>query len=165
MQRPSPQAVIAASLFAFALIAASVASFAETPQPVAYSHRIHVTDNKIDCRFCHSSANKSASARIPPVEKCMSCHRVIATDRPEIKKIAQYWREKKPIYWNRVTELPDYVYFPHMRMVNAGVPCLTCHPGMDRADGAVQKREFTMGWCMDCHKKRGVSIDCWTCHI
>jgi hypothetical protein len=21
-----------------------------------------------------------------------------------------------------------------------------------------------MGWCLDCHRQRGASIDCWTCH-
>ena len=165
MLRPNPQAAIAVSLIALALICAAVAAHAQPSQPIKYSHKVHVTDNGIDCRFCHSSAVKSTSAGIPSVEKCMICHRVIAVGHPEVKKIAQYWKDKKPIPWNRVTELPDHTYFPHKRMVNAGVACLTCHPGIDQAEAAVQKREFTMGWCMDCHRKRGVSIDCWTCHI
>jgi hypothetical protein len=51
-------------------------------------------------------------------------------------------------------------------MVTYGkVPCLTCHPGIDRDDVAVQRQEFGMGWCLTCHRGRGVSIDCWTCHI
>ncbi len=99
------------------------------------------------------------------MEKCMMCHRVIAVDKPEVRKIAEYWNAGKPIPWNRVTELPDFVYFPHFRMVNAGVACLTCHPGIDKADAAVQRQEFTMGFCLKCHRSRGVSIDCWTCHI
>lgn len=140
---------------------------AETiPQPIAFSHKIHVTGYKLNCRFCHSSANKSQYAIVPSVEKCMMCHRSIATDSPEVKKVARYWNEKKPIPWNRVTELPDFVYFPHFRMVAYGkVPCLTCHPGMDQAGTAVQRLEFSMGWCLQCHRSRGVSIDCWTCHI
>ena len=165
MLRPRQQAVIAAPLLVLALICAVVAAHAQPSQPIRYSHKVHVADNGIDCRFCHSSASKSTSAGIPSVEKCMICHRVIAVDHPEVQKVAQYWKEKKPIPWNRVTELPDHTYFPHKRMVNAGVACLTCHPGIDKAEAAVQKQEFTMGWCMDCHRKRGVSIDCWTCHI
>ncbi len=158
----------AQALFATALsalfLSAPAAVPAETVQPIRYSHKVHVTQNRIDCRFCHSSATKSKYAGIPSVEKCMICHRVIAVDHPEVKKIAQYWRDKKPIPWNRVTEFPDHSYFPHYRMVNAGVPCLECHPGMDRVSVAEQKREFTMGFCMACHRKRKVSIDCWTCH-
>lgn len=140
---------------------------AETvPQPIAFSHKIHVTGYKLNCRFCHSSANKSQYAIVPSVEKCMMCHRSIATGNPEVKKVARYWNEKKPIPWNRVTELPDFVYFPHFRMVAYGkIPCLTCHPGMDQAGTAVQRLEFGMGWCLQCHRIRGVSIDCWTCHI
>ncbi len=163
MNRPLRQAVIVVAFLSLA--AAARIAAAPPPQPIKYSHRVHVTANKIDCRFCHSSATRSMSAGIPSVEKCMICHRAIAVDNPEVKKIAQYWKEKKPIPWNRVTELPDYTYFPHFRMVNAGVPCLTCHPGIDKADTAVQRREFTMGFCLKCHRDRGVSIDCWTCHI
>ena len=163
MNRPLRQAAIVVALLVLP-VAARLAP-AAPPQPIRYSHRIHVTVNKIDCRFCHSSATRSASAGIPSVEKCMICHRVIAVGKPDVAKIAQYWKEKKPIPWNRVTELPDYTYFPHFRMVNAGVACLTCHPGIDKADAAVQKQEFTMGFCLKCHRSRGVSIDCWTCHI
>jgi hypothetical protein len=163
MNRPPCQAAFVAALLFLA--AAARVAVAQPPQPIKYSHKVHVTANKIDCRFCHSSATRSAFAGIPSVEKCMMCHRAIAVDSPEVKKIAEYWNAKKPIPWNRVTELPDFVYFPHFRMVNAGVACLTCHPGMDKADAAVQRQEFTMGFCLKCHRSRGVSIDCWTCHI
>ena len=94
---PRQQAAIAVSLLALALVCAAVAAHAQASQPIKYSHKVHVTDNGIDCRFCHSSAVKSTSAGIPSVEKCMICHRVIAVDQPEVKKIAQYWKEKKPI--------------------------------------------------------------------
>ncbi len=164
MVRPQWQAVIVAGLFVLPLVCFRPAP-ALADQPIRYTHKVHVSDYKIDCRFCHIYATKTASAGIPSVEKCMSCHGVVAVDKPEIRKIAQYWNEKKPIPWNRVTELPDFVYFPHFRMVGAGVPCLTCHPGIDKVDIAVQGQEFTMGFCLNCHRSRGVSIDCWTCHI
>ena len=165
MKRNSVVVLLALVLLAPVLLAPARSAAAPPEQPIRYSHKVHVTDHKIDCRFCHVYATKSASAGIPSVAKCMMCHRTIATDRPEIRKVAQYWKEKKPIPWNRVTELPEYTYFPHFRMVNAGIPCLTCHPGVDQADIAVQRQEFTMGFCLKCHRSRGVSIDCWTCHI
>lgn len=154
-------AVFFASTFLFDLWPAAEAA---SSQPIRYSHRVHVTLNRIDCRFCHTQATKSNHAGIPSVEKCMICHRVIAVDSPEVQKIASYWKEKKAIPWVRVARAPAHVYFSHKRMVNAGISCLTCHPGMDQADEAVMKREFTMGWCMKCHRERGVSIDCVTCH-
>ncbi len=162
MNRPCP---VAAIVVAIVVLCVPFRAVAQPSQPIKYSHKIHVTTNRIDCRFCHSSATKTLFAGIPSVEKCMMCHRVIAVDKPEVRKIAEYWNAGKPIPWNRVTELPDFVYFPHFRMVNAGVACLTCHPGIDKADAAVQRQEFTMGFCLKCHRSRGVSIDCWTCHI
>jgi hypothetical protein len=153
-----------ALLFSAGLLLAGAASAETVPQPIAFSHKIHVTDYKLNCRFCHSSANKSQYANLPSVEKCMMCHRSIATDKPEVKKVAQYWKEKKPIPWNKVIDFPNHSYFPHRKMVNAGIPCLTCHPGMDQAGTAEQKLEFGMGWCMECHRKKKVTIDCWKCH-
>jgi len=167
MIRPLRQAVSLALLLAVSaavLLLVSGSSARAGGQPIRFSHRVHVTLNRIDCLFCHTAAKKSNHAGIPSVEKCMTCHRVIAVDSPEVKKIAQYWKAKKPIPWVRVARVPDHVYFAHKRMVNAGVACLTCHPGLDRVDEAVQKQDFTMGWCMKCHRARGVSIDCVTCH-
>lgn len=149
------------------LIAAlpGAASFAAAPsQPLRFPHAVHATDHRIDCRFCHVYAAKSSSAGIPSADKCMGCHRSIASGDPEIAKAARSAKERKPIAWIRVADTPDHVYFPHHKMVNAGVACLHCHPGMELAETAVQKQEFSMGWCMKCHRERGVSIDCLTCH-
>jgi len=163
--RPNPfPAAVFPALLLFLLSGVVSPARAETAQPIRYSHKVHVTDHKIDCRFCHTSARKTKYAGIPSVEKCMICHRSVAVDNPEVKKVAGYWKEKKPIPWNRVIDFPDHTYFPHYRMVNAGVPCLECHPGMDKAGTAVQERNLSMGFCMKCHRSRGVSIDCWTCH-
>jgi len=165
MTRKRLHVASAAPFLLLALVFAAGTAFGEpSPQPIAFSHRNHATVNGLDCRFCHSSSNKSQYANIPSVQKCMMCHRTIATDKPKVKKLAQYWREKKPIPWIKVIDAPNHVYFPHRKMVNAGVACLACHPGMDQAGIAEQKLEFGMGMCMECHRKRKVSIDCWTCH-
>ncbi|HEY5996041.1 MAG TPA: cytochrome c3 family protein [Candidatus Deferrimicrobiaceae bacterium] len=162
MTRPACLAVIVTCLALLAPASARAASGPE--QPIRFSHAVHVSGNRIDCRFCHAYATRSASAGIPSSEKCMACHRSIATGNAEVRKVAQSAKERKPVAWQRVSMAPDHVYFPHRKMVNAGIACLTCHPGMDRAEVAAQKQPFTMGWCMKCHRQRGVSIDCWTCH-
>src|ERR1700732_1493537 len=43
-------------------------------QPVPFSHKHHVTDDGIDCRYCHTSVETSSFAGIPATEICMSCH-------------------------------------------------------------------------------------------
>lgn len=136
----------------------------EPPQPVAFSHRQHAGERAIDCRFCHRSVDVSPVAGIPDVDLCRACHLFIAADRPETVKLAGYWEKKEPIPWVRLYDVPDHAYFPHMMHRRAGLECRACH-------GEVEKMELTrrvvpikMGWCLNCHRKHGASIDCWTCH-
>lgn len=46
-------------------------------QPIHYSHKIHAGDNKIDCKYCHSSARVSKTSGIPSLNVCMNCHKSI----------------------------------------------------------------------------------------
>jgi len=46
-------------------------------QPIHFSHKIHAGDNKIDCKYCHSSARVSKTSGIPSLNVCMNCHKSI----------------------------------------------------------------------------------------
>jgi len=46
-------------------------------QPIHYSHKIHAGVNKIECKYCHSSARKSKHSGIPSLNVCMNCHKSI----------------------------------------------------------------------------------------
>ncbi len=54
-------------------------------QPIHYSHKIHAGDNKIECKYCHSSARVSKTSGIPALNVCMNCHKSIYeyTGNPE----------------------------------------------------------------------------------
>ncbi|MGB2758948.1 MAG: cytochrome c3 family protein, partial [Maribacter stanieri] len=54
-------------------------------QPIHYSHKIHAGDNKIECKYCHSSARVSKTSGIPSLNVCMNCHKSIYeyTGNPE----------------------------------------------------------------------------------
>src|ERR1044071_4720570 len=43
-------------------------------QPIAFDHRIHVTGQRIDCRYCHFSVERAATAGIPASSACVACH-------------------------------------------------------------------------------------------
>jgi len=58
-------------------------------QPIAYTHKVHLR-NGMQCTDCHVGVDQGPDARIPSVNFCMTCHQVIATDKPEIKKLAAY---------------------------------------------------------------------------
>ncbi|HET6349638.1 MAG TPA: cytochrome c3 family protein, partial [Candidatus Krumholzibacteria bacterium] len=82
-------------------------------QPINFSHQIHVGRLNLECLFCHDTADKSYYAGVPSVQKCMSCHSAVATDKPEIQKLTKYWNDKQPIPWNRVhrIRIRNHVYF------------------------------------------------------
>jgi Cytochrome c7 and related cytochrome c len=147
---------------------ADAAFFPETSprQPIDFSHKIHAGDNGIPCMYCHIQARRSLTAGVPSVNKCVNCHRIVAKDRPQISKLMDYWAGQQPIPWIKVHDLPDFVYFPHKRHVQAGVACQTCHGPVEKMERVERLAPMKMGWCLNCHKDYAVQngLDCWTCH-
>jgi len=156
-------------------------------QPIAFSHKIHAGENKVDCQYCHSSAKHSKHSGIPSVNVCMNCHKNIAEvaegteveyngvilrknelDK-EIQKIydaagwdaenLEYTGETTPIKWIRIHNLPDHVNFVHAQHVTvAGVDCKQCHGPVEEMDEMYQYSPLTMGWCIDCHRETNVDL-------
>ena len=104
----------------------------ERQQPVQFSHKHHVGDDGIDCRYCHTSVEVAASAGLPPTSTCMNCHKQIWADSPYLEPVRASFRTGKPIEWIKVHDLPDYAYFNHSIHVNKGVGCSTCHGRVDQ---------------------------------
>ncbi|MCX5760704.1 MAG: cytochrome c3 family protein, partial [Gemmatimonadetes bacterium] len=96
-------------------------------QPIAFPHPVHVNTLQMNCVFCHASAFKSADPGLSAGATCMGCHTIIGADRAEVKKLADATNKKLPIPWVRVHKVPEYVRFTHVRHVNVGVTCQTCH--------------------------------------
>ena len=70
----------------------------------------------------------------------------------------------RPIPWVRIHKVPDYVQFPHMRHVTAGVTCQTCHGEVQKMKQVFQYASLNMGWCINCHIERKARYDCSSCH-
>lgn len=121
-------------------------------QPVQFSHKHHTMDDGIDCRYCHTAVEKSTSAGIPDTHTCMSCHSQIWSDSPELAPVRASYTSGQPINWNRVHDLPDFVYFNHSLHINSGVGCESCHGRIDQAPLAQKVHTFSMQWCLDCHR-------------
>ncbi len=127
-------------------------------QPIAYSHKLHAGQYKIDCNYCHTGAQKGKNATIPAANICMNCHGVIKKESPEIQKIYTAIEENRPIEWIRVHNLPDLAYFNHAQHVNVGnVACQTCHGEIEKMEVVEQRSSLTMGWCIDCHRRTDVN--------
>jgi Cytochrome c7 and related cytochrome c/Class III cytochrome C family len=128
-------------------------AFVEREQPVQFSHKHHAGDDGIDCRYCHTSVETSASAGMPPTKTCMNCHSQIWSESPYLELVRASWRDNKPIEWTRVHDLPDYVYFNHSIHVSKGVGCSTCHGRIDQMPAVYQASSLQMEWCLACHRE------------
>jgi hypothetical protein len=127
-------------------------AFVEREQPVQFSHKHHAGDDGIDCRYCHTSVETSASAGMPATQTCMNCHSQIWADSPYLEPVRESARTGKPIQWTRVNDLPDYVYFNHSIHINKGVGCSTCHGNVAQMPLMYQASSLQMEWCLECHR-------------
>ncbi len=155
---------ISIPLFMLLLLGASGASWlyiksdfnthvhAEISQPVPFSHRHHVQGLGLDCRYCHISVERSSFAGMPDLHTCMTCHSQILKDSPLLAPVREDYARKIPIHWNRVYQLPEYVYFDHSIHVHKGVGCVTCHGAVSEMPLTAKARNFFMSECMECHR-------------
>jgi hypothetical protein len=148
-----------------ALAAARLAEPLAPAQPIAFPHTVHAGRLMLECRFCHAMVDRSPRATVPALSVCMTCHATIAVDRPGVKALRGYVERREPIAWNRVHLLPEFIGFTHKRHVKAGVACATCHGDVAAMARVKKVRPLTMGWCVTCHRTRGASTDCATCHV
>lgn len=121
-------------------------------QPVLFSHRHHAGELRIDCRNCHTTVETSAMAGMPSTQTCLSCHSQIFTDTVMLRPVVLSAAENKPLTWNRVTHLPDHVYFNHSIHIAKGVSCTTCHGDVGDMPLMAKAEPMSMRWCIDCHR-------------
>ncbi len=121
-------------------------------QPVPFSHKHHVGGLGLDCRYCHTTVEKSGFANIPPTKICMNCHSEMWAVAPALEPVRESYRTGKSIQWTRVNDLPQFVYFDHSVHVHEGMGCSECHGRVDEMPLTYQAAPLTMAWCLDCHR-------------
>jgi hypothetical protein len=121
-------------------------------QPIPFSHKHHVADDGIDCRYCHWSVEKSSFAGIPSAQVCLSCHSQLFSDAPMLEPLRESVRTGVPLRWVRVHDLPDFVFFDHSIHVAKGVGCVECHGRVDRMPRIERVASLEMQWCLGCHR-------------
>ncbi len=127
-------------------------------QPIPFSHKIHVEQLGLDCRYCHSFVDVSGHSNVPSGNTCWNCHQHVQRDSPKLAPLHRSMNPQfpgydgKPIEWVRVHKVPDYVYFDHSAHVNRGISCQSCHGDVDQMEVVHQANSLSMGWCLDCHR-------------
>lgn len=137
-------------------------------QPIAFNHQLHVEGNGMECVECHVYVLTQTFAGLPTVERCLECHEAPLTDSAEEEKIRQFAARGEPLVWNRLYEMPDHVYSSHRRHVVAGgMDCAECHGPIAATTKPPPRplKNMTMDFCMDCHRRSGITNDCLACHM
>ena len=139
-------------------------------QPIPYSHKLHVDELGLDCRYCHANVERSQEAMIPPTQTCMGCHAVVKSDSPKLAALRDSWKSGDPVPWIRVNKLPEHAYFDHSAHLTAGmgaagsgaagsgaagVGCVTCHGRVDQMQVVRLDKPLAMSWCLECHREPG----------
>ena len=150
------------TLFLVGLATVAVLAVARSPyltrqnisreQPVQFSHKHHVGDDGIDCRYCHTGVETSAVAGIPPTKTCMNCHSVLFNTSAYLEPVRESYRSDTSISWVKVHRLADFVYFNHSIHVNKGVGCSSCHGQINQMPLVFQANTLLMQWCVECHR-------------
>ncbi len=121
-------------------------------QPLPFSHQHHVADVGIDCRYCHQTVETSPRAGVPSTQICINCHRDLWNQAPMLAPLRASFRNRQPLVWNRVHDLPDYVYFNHSIHVHKGIGCYSCHGDVGQMPLTRRDQPLTMQWCLECHR-------------
>ena len=175
--------VLGSTFGAYVLWPAHLEMGYQPSQPIEFSHALMAGKHDIACVFCHSTAETGPHAGMPTLSTCMKCHQQIQPKdahgelKPATAKLLQHWLEMKPVLWNKVYDLADFVYFDHSRHMTptAGLECADCHGAVETMDRVERVSSLKMGWCLDCHmepppegsppeKKTRAPITCATCH-
>jgi hypothetical protein len=120
-------------------------------QPIPFSHKHHVGELGLDCRYCHTSVEVSSSAGMPATQTCMACHSQIWLNSPTLEPVRESYSADTSIAWTRVNAVPDFVYFNHSIHIAKGVGCTTCHGPIGEMNITWRAQSLYMRWCLDCH--------------
>jgi c(7)-type cytochrome triheme protein len=141
------------------------ASSAVAPaQPIAFNHMLHVQTAKMGCNDCHEPRGDGSTVAMPQPAKCMVCHSSVATDKPDIQRLAAAAKNEDPIPWVRVYRVPSFVTFSHKTHTAAGNKCEECHGPVAERTAIALEKNTSMGSCIACHQAKQAPTSCDTCH-
>jgi hypothetical protein len=130
---------------------------------LAFSHRLHVQEEELDCVSCHEGAQVEAHAGLPGPDACDVCHELLDEERPPERAVSNLF-EDEVFHAERGRELSDEILFSHPDHVARIEDCGTCHLGIATNEDVLSMPPVDMAACIDCHEASGRRDECATCH-
>lgn len=135
--------LIVGIVFGCALLGASARSYRlpeneqgyAPEQPIAYSHRLHAGELGIDCKFCHSAAERGKHAGIPSADVCLKCHKYVTSSyellQQELTSADQEKRKPEQVISQDLQKFYDFLKIDHPQQPvtdpTAGIPWIRVH--------------------------------------
>lgn len=157
-------ALAALALFGCALIE----GLKPGPRALAFSHKLHVTEEGLDCVSCHEDLARSDEPGLPPLDGCLVCHEDLDEGKPPERQIASLFdQESETFRAVHASRLSGELVFSHQLHVAAIEDCGACHRGIDTDERIGPGIGVRMAACVECHLESSVSADdaCATCHL
>lgn len=158
---------VVAILLAAVLVILVVRPGAPVPQPIAFNHRKHTQDLGLQCELCHRYVRTGAHAGLPGLETCALCHLARQGTSPEAARVTELVAQKAPLQFNKLFRLPAHVFYTHRRHAGiARLECSGCHGAIAETERPPERAlvSISMAFCLDCHRRRAVTLDCNACH-
>lgn len=146
---------IQAALFLLAGIAAC--ALVKRPQPVTFSHALHVEEQGVECSSCHgdvAEADDLKQRRLPGVDACKECHED-EDDAGRVASLALASYTPPRIY------VPEFSHSLHVGLDEIDGKCAPCHAMGDATRSAAANRHKL---CMECHREQFRDQSCRVCH-
>lgn len=129
----------------------------------AFSHRVHVVDQGLDCADCHRAWEKADDPGMPSAKQCALCHEELDAEKPDDRKVVSMFEDKK-FKTTHAIALTDEIVFSHQKHATRGDECGACHASIEKNDVVGDELAFSMDSCSACHEQRQVHNDCAQCH-
>lgn len=136
-----------------------------------FSHHIHVEQEGLDCEICHTTVYDEDAPGMPVARQCRLCHPEpeppAEGEQPpdeETDVLAPLLDEAGELRLSPIIRFPAEVSFPHLRHIDAGAECETCHAAVATSEHVEHSLALAMDDCIACHERLGQSTECTTCH-
>jgi formate-dependent nitrite reductase cytochrome c552 subunit len=131
--------------------------------PEIFNHKRHAS-LQLECAYCHKNAASGERAGFPVASACMACHREVAADKSEIRRLAAMPASLAIVPQSPVYRLPDFVFFSHRKHEARGIACAHCHGDVWTQDQIRPVLQMKMKACVACHQTSRAKVTCTVCH-
>ncbi len=159
---PAALVVLAAAIAAGAAVATGGVG-----QPIAFNHRLHTQQLKLECELCHPYVKTGHHPGLPTLETCAMCHQTPQGKSAEAAKVTEYVTSGRPLVFRKLFSLAPYVFYTHRRHVGiAQLECRNCHGDIALTTTPPRRPlvRIRMSLCLDCHRRMHQTTDCIGCH-